>query len=288
MGSEIPTEASIQEAKKLLTRVNHISTHSDLDVGEVPAESSQTSPEDEATWAEECSFKFKFLNHLFANMRNDAAHISIVARPGRTLDILETFLRGRGVFYFRPDGRGASHPNDPRLAGCRSEVSIVPSGPLGMNLAVKPAALVIAFDGSFNVRDPQIMRMRTQPGVEWMMPTIHLLVYKSAEHIARCIDPEVDEVAGLKKIISCMTQLRHEVGVLPPEDTSVGAAAEEVAVALRLNGHQVKWSLPSIRAIPLDLIESSQEVSTQDGSQSSDQDAPTHNSTLKRVWVGTP
>lgn len=285
MGSEMPEEASIQGARKLLTRINHITTHQDLDEGEVPEQSSQTSPEDEAIWAEDCSFKFKFLSHLFANMRNDARHISIVARPGRTLDIIETFLKGRGVLYFRPDGRGSSQPNDQRYAGCQLEVSIVPSGFGGMNLPVKPAALVIAFDGSVNVREPQVTRTRTHPGFDWAMPVVHLLVYKSAEHIERCVDDKLDETARLKKIISCMTQLRHDVGVLAPEDTPEWAAAEEVAIAIRQNGHQLTWSLPAIRAIPLDWLEPFQDVSTQDGSQSSDQEAPSQHPALKRGWV---
>ncbi|KAI4201351.1 MAG: hypothetical protein LQ346_002199 [Caloplaca aetnensis] len=280
LSSDIPDEATVQKVNELLTRINHVTTHLDLDAGDIPKE-SQASQEVIATWAEECSFKFKFLNHLFAHMRDDAAHVSIVARPGRTLDIIATFLSGRHIFHFRPDGRGSSDPNIPRS---RVEVSIVPSGPEGMNLAVKPAVLVIAFDGSFNVQDPQVLRMRKQPGIAWMMPAIHLLVFKSAEHIARCFDPQQDEVTRLKRITSCMTQLRHDVGVLPPEDMPVDAAAEEVAIAIRLNGHHLNWSLPSIRAVSIDLIESSQEPSTLDGSQSSDQDAPVRDSGHKRVW----
>ncbi|KAL8987450.1 MAG: hypothetical protein Q9177_003336 [Variospora cf. flavescens] len=287
MNSDLPTEAVIHDATKLLTRVNHITTHQDLDAPEAPEE-SQTSAEDEATWAEECSFKFKFLNHLFANMRNDAAQISVVARPGRTLDVIEKFLIGRGVRYFRPDVRGSSLPDDPRTAGCRLTVNIIPSGPAGTHLAVGHPVLVIGFDDSFDVQDHHVLQIRVQPNVGWDIPAVHLLVYKSAEHIARCIEPQIDEVARLKKIISCMTQLRHEVGVLPHEDTPAGAAAEEVAIALRLNGHPLKWALPRIRAIPLDLVESSHDASTQDGSQSSDIDAPKRNAARKRGWVSPP
>ncbi|KAL8712555.1 MAG: hypothetical protein Q9225_006910 [Loekoesia sp. 1 TL-2023] len=283
MNSELPREASVQEVKKLLDRINLITTHPDLDMQEAQDEFSQPSPEDEAGWAIESSFKFKFLNQLFTNMRNDAVHISIVARPGRTLDIIETFLKGRGFAYFRPDGRRSSSPNDQCFAGCRLQVSIVPSGPEGMNLVVQPAALVIAFDGSFNVRDIQALHMRTQPGIEWIMPAVHLLVYKSAEHITRCIDVQMDETSRLRRIISCMTQLRHDVGKLPPEDMPASAAADEVSIFLRLNGHQIKWSMPPIRSIPLDILESSQDASTQDGSQSSEQEVPIQNSALKRV-----
>ncbi|KAL9000475.1 MAG: hypothetical protein Q9188_005668 [Gyalolechia gomerana] len=285
MNSDMPQETSIQEVRKLLARVNLITAHPDLDAQEAQEEFSQTTPEDEAGWAEECSFKFKFLGRLFSHMRNDGVHISIVARPGPTLDLIETFLKGRGVAYFRPDGRGSSPPNEQRFADCRIRISIVPSGAEAMNLAVQPAALVIAFDDTFNVQDLQVQRMRTQPGIEYIMPAVHLLVYKSAEHIARCLDVQMDGMARFRKIISCMTQLRRDVGKLPPEDMSFSAAADEVAIFLRLNGHQLKWALPPIRPIPLDVLEPLQDGSTQGSSQSSEQDAPIQNSALKRVWV---
>ncbi|KAL8936752.1 MAG: hypothetical protein Q9216_004771, partial [Gyalolechia sp. 2 TL-2023] len=283
MNSDMPQATSIHEVQKLLARVNLISTHPDLDVQEAQEEFSQTSPEDEAGWAEECSFKFKFLGRLFSNMRNDAMHISVVARPGPTLDLIETFLKGRGVAYFRPDGRGSSPPDDQRFGDCRIRVSIVPSGSQGLN-PVQPAALVIAFDDTFDAQDPQVLRMRTQPGIEYVMPVIHLLVYKSAEHIARCLDVQMDNTAKFRKMISCMTQLRHDVGKLPPEDMSYSAAADEVTIFLRLNGHHLKWAMPPIRSIPLDVLESLQDGFTQDSSQSSEQDAPIQNSALKRVW----
>ncbi|KAL9598688.1 MAG: hypothetical protein Q9219_004357 [cf. Caloplaca sp. 3 TL-2023] len=285
LNSEVPQEASIQEVKKLLSRVDHITTHPDLDVQEARDEFSQTSPEDEATWAEQCSFKFKFLSLFLAHMRNDAVHISIVARPGRTLDLIEAYLKGRGVPYFRPDGKRSSLSGGEQAAGPRLQVSIVPSGPEGGNMLMQPVALVIAFDGTFNAQDLQVSRMRTQPNVEWLMPVVHLLVYKSAEHVARCTDTRMDEMSRLRKIASCMTQFRHDVGMLPPEDTHISAAADEVAIFLRLNGHEIKWSLPKIREIPLDFLESSQDSSTPDGSQLSEQEAPLAKSALKRAGV---
>ncbi|KAL8828941.1 MAG: hypothetical protein Q9170_006382 [Blastenia crenularia] len=283
LNSERPQESSVQEVKKLLSRINLITTHPDLDMQEVPDEFSQTSPEDEATWAEESSFKFKFLNHLFLHLCNEPRLVSIVARPGRTLDVIESFLKGRGIAYLRPDGRATSRVDDQRFSGCQLRVSIIPSGPDGMNLAVRPAELVIAFDGTFNARDPQVMRMRNV-GLDYMMPAVHLLVYKSAEHVERCSGVQMDETARLRTVISCMTQFRHDVGALPPEDMRVGPAAEEVAFFVRLNGHPIKWSLPSIRSIPQDVLELSQDASTKGGSQSSEQEPPIPGPALKRFW----
>ncbi|KAL8858553.1 MAG: hypothetical protein Q9178_004847 [Gyalolechia marmorata] len=274
----------MEKITELLTRINRTLQHSDLDAEEILYQSSQPSPEDEATWAEQCSFKFRFLRHFLEEIRHQNMHVSIVAEPGRLLNIIETFLKGRGIFYFRPDGKRSSHPGDQPLAHCRCQVSIVPSGPEGMNLNLDPAALVIAFDRSVSAQEPQVKRMRQQEH-KWLVPIVRLVVYKSAEHLAICLPPEIEQFDRIRRIVSGMTQLRHEVGILQPEDMEVSAAAEEVAVALRLGGHHNRWTLPSIRPLSLDFHDSSQSSSIQEGSQlSQDQDVSFQSSTLKRAW----
>lgn len=286
MDSDGRDQECINEITKLLGRINLTLQHSDLDAQETLEETSQPSAEDEATWAEQCSFKFLFLRHFLEEIRHQDMHASIVAQPGRLLDLLETFLKGRGIIYFRPDANVASHPGDPRFAHCRCQVSIVPSGLEWMKLAVSPASLVIAFDGSSQLNEPQVHRMREQEGQDWLRPVVRLMVYKSAEHLAKCIPLEIDEFDRTRKIVAGMTQLRHEVGVLQPEDMDVRAAAEEVAIALRLSGHPQRWTLPSIKPLTIDFLESSRSSSTQDGSQlSQDQQVPFESSTLKRAWV---
>ncbi|KAL9592000.1 MAG: hypothetical protein Q9179_007162, partial [Wetmoreana sp. 5 TL-2023] len=285
MHSEAPSEECLQEIQKLRDRVDKITTHSDLDAREIPEDPTQTSPSDEARWAENCSFKFQFLRHFLDHIRNNDMHVGIVARPGRSLDIIETYLKGRGIAYFRPDGKGASLPNDPRFAQCKCQVSIVPSGPEGMNLAVKRASLVIAFDASVNVQEPQVHRMRIREGCDWLMPLAHLLVYKSAEHITRCLPLQMEPMNWLRKIVSCMTQVRHEVGVLQPEDCDVIVAGQEAGISLELGGQERRWTLPEIRPISLGFLESSRDSSTQEDSQSSQsQEGAIQSSALKRTW----
>ncbi|KAL8799277.1 MAG: hypothetical protein Q9182_006014 [Xanthomendoza sp. 2 TL-2023] len=251
MDSDSPDDDCGAEITKLLTRISLTLQHSDLDAQETLEESSQPSPEDEAKWAEQCSFKFQFLRHFLEEIRRYDIHVSIVAQPGRLLNILETFLKGRKIIYFRPD----------------TNVSIVPSGLEWRNLAVKPAALVIGFDGSAYVSEPQVHRMRMQEELDWLRPVVRLMVYKSAEHLALCLPADNGDFDRTRKIVAGMTQLRHEVGVLQPEDMEVSAAAEEVAIALRLSGHPRFWTLPA------------------DGSQlSQEQQAPFQSSTLKRAW----
>lgn len=289
MHSDNPSEECFKGIEKLLDQVDKVTTHSDLAAQQDPQNFSRASPIEEADWAENCSLKFQFLHHFLEQIRNSDMHVSIVAQPGRLLNIIETFLKGRGIVYFRPDGKGASLPNDPRFADCRCQVSIVPSGPEGMNLAVKRAALVIAFDGSVNVQQPQVYRMRIQEGADWLTPVAHLLVYKSAEHITRCLPPEVEPVNRLKKIVSCMTQVRHEVGALEPEDCAVAVAGQEVGISLELGGQETRWTLPEIRPISLSFLDSSRDSSTQEDSQpTASQEGTIQSSALKRTWVRQP
>ncbi|KAL8626421.1 hypothetical protein Q9189_007880 [Teloschistes chrysophthalmus] len=284
--SEAPSEECLLKVQTLIQRLDNLTTHFDLDGNQNPENPSQTSHEDEAKWAETCSYKFEFLRHFFDHIRDQDMHIGIVARPGRVMDIIETFSKGRGIVYFRLDGKGAASPNDPRFAHCKCQVSLVPSGPDGFNLAVKPASLVIAFDGSVNAEHSQVYRMRVREGRNDLMPLAHLFVYKSAEHVARCLAPNLNPYDRLKKVVCGMAQHRHEVGHLQTEAPDAAAAGMEVAISLELGGQEHQWSLPSIKSIPLALPESSQESSTQDDLQSNmTPEGALQNSAVKRARV---
>ncbi|KAL8969986.1 MAG: hypothetical protein Q9183_001734 [Haloplaca sp. 2 TL-2023] len=287
MHSESPSEECFKGVEKLLYQVDKVTNHTDLTAQQDPDNFSQTLPKEEAEWAEDCSFKFQFLHHFLEQIRYSDIHISVVAQQGKLLDIIETYMIGRGITYFRPDGKGASLPNDPRFANCRCQVSIVPSGPEGVALAVKPAAVVIAFDGSVRVEAPQVYRMRLREGDDRLSPVAHLLVYNSSEHIARCLPPQMDPLERLKKIVSCMTQVRREVGILDPRDSPVGFAGQEVGISVASGGYETRWTLPDIRPISLSFLDSSRDSSAQEDSQSAaSQDANIQSSALKRAWVG--
>ncbi|KAL8667978.1 MAG: hypothetical protein Q9168_007151 [Polycauliona sp. 1 TL-2023] len=286
MESHGPNEQLMNDITKLLTRISGVLQHSDLDAEEARDHSSQPSPEDEARWAEQCSFKFCFLRHFLDEIRPLDVHVSIVAQPGRLLDLIEMFVIGRGILYFRPDGKGSSHPADGRFANCACQVSIVPSGPSGVHFPLKPASLVIAFDASVSAMETQVHRMRVQQEHNWLQPMLRLIVYKSAEHLAVCLPREIEQPDRIRRIISGMTQLRHEAGILQPEDMEVSALAQEVAVALKLGGHQRYWTtLPSVRPLSLEFHDSSRSSSTQEGSQlSQEPEVSFESSTLKRAW----
>lgn len=285
MKDEIPDDALVEQVREMLCRVNQVTTHVDLDGGDSMTQ-QQISAEDEAVWAENCSAKFQFLRHLFDCIRELDLHIGVVARSGRLLDIIETFLKGRYVVYNRPDTLTRS---DSKVAKGRLEVSLIPSGEEGAATLPKAANLVIALDGSFNAQDVQVGILRSHlTMVGQLSPIIHLLVYNSAEHIERCLPTSIEPIDRLRKIVSCMTQTRHEVGLLLPDEPGSLAAAEEVAAFLEAGGLEKDWAFPSIRPIEgIEFLESSQDTeSTHSDTQPIvDQTVVSAPATLKRALV---
>ena len=246
----------ITEIQDMLLRVNRITTHVDLESeGTSSQEQSQEqeAPEDEAIWAENCSSKFQFLRHLFDALRDHDFHVAVVARPGRVLNILETFLKGTHSKYSRPDMVTRSDPNS---AKGRLDVTLIASGAEGASSTPRPANLVIAFDGTFNAEDVQVKLLRGHLlNVGQFSPVIHLLVYGSAEHIDRCIPTSIDSIVRIKKIVSSLIQTRNEVGRLSTEELNADALAEEVAVFLEQGGREKDWMLLSIRSVEVDAVD---------------------------------
>ena len=293
LSDEMPDEDLLREVKLLILRLDSVTTHVDLEGGDSPESQehlSKASHIDEAVWAENNSSKFQLLHNLFENIHYmQSWSIAIIARPGLLLDILEVYMSGRNVRYFRPDKGTQSNPNDPHLAKSQFEVWLYPSGNAGASLPSKPANLVIAFDGSFDPNDSLVQRLRALPNPSLSAPVIHLLVYKSAEHISRCVSKVRDESSRLRRIISGVYQTRHEVGHLSPEVTDVQGCAEEINAFLVPGGLPIHWTLPKIPSIDIALMESSDDVESsndQANSQLSEESlAPTHGSALKRVWI---
>ena len=285
MKDEIPDQALVEKVREMLRRVNHVTTHVDLDSGDSMSQ-QQASVEEEAVWAENCSAKFQFLRHLFDCVRNLDLHIGVIVQPGRLLDIFETFLKGRYIVYNRPDTLTRS---DPRATRGRMEVSLIASGEEGAATLPKAANLVVALDGSFNAQDVQVRILRSHlTNVGQLSPIIHLLVYNSAEHIERCLPTSIEPLDRLRKIVSCMTQTRHEVGLLLQDEPGSLAAAEEVAAFLEAGGLESNWAFPSIRPIEgIEFVESSQDTESNhsDDQLDVDQAAAPVPTTLKRPLV---
>lgn len=254
------TDGRLKPVTDMLARLHRITTHIDLDDPTTAVQKDATTPAELAAWAEFNSEKFKFLKCLLDHLRNVQVHIAIIARPGRLLDIVETFLSGNQVTYNRPDTYASSEPGTTKG---RIEVSLIASGKEGSSALPKAADLVIALDESFNAEDIQVAKLRNHlTNVAQLAPVVHLLVNKSAEHIEKCISKTLDSVERIRKIVSCLTQISHEVGHLQPVELSSSAVAEEVTAIVQEGGLEHYWeSFPKMAPIERILsIEYSEDV----------------------------
>ena len=256
------TDGTLRSVTEMLARLNRITTHIDLDDPTTAVQKDATTATELAEWAEFNSEKFKFLKCLLNHLGNDQIHFAIIARPGRLLDIVETFLNGNRVIYNRPDTYASSEPGTTKG---RMEVSLIASGREGSSALPKPADLIIALDESFNAEDSQVAKLRNHlTNVAQLAPVVHLLVNKSAEHIEKCISKTLNPVERIRKIVSCLTQVSHEVGHLQPVELSSSAVADEVAAIVHEGGLERYWeSFPKMAPIERILsIEYSEELQT--------------------------
>ena len=247
--------ATLKQLKAMIDSVDNVSTHSDLEDPSTATEQG-VPPEDQVIWSSSCSAKFNFLQHLIDVMRHQAHHIAIVSREGRLLDIIETFLKGMHVHYERPDTLSASDSS--RTRG-RVHISLIASGDEGSSALPSAANLVVAFDASFDAKEPQIASLRDHMlNVGQLSPVIHLLVYSSAEHIKRCLPKSIMGVDRLRLIVSWVASTRRGVGELLEDEAGPQAAAEEVAAFIEAGGSEDQWTLPAIRSI--ECVDSSQDL----------------------------
>lgn len=243
-----PSDAMLKVANEMLARLNRITTHVDLDDPTTENQKDTTTAEELAAWAEFTSEKFKFLKCLFDHVRNNQVHIAIIAQASQLLDIVETFLSSVQVAYNRPDTYTGSEPGATKG---RLEVSLIASGKEGSSAVPKAADLVVALDQSFKAEDSQVTKLRNHlTNVGQLAPVVHLLVKKSAEHVQKCIPSSLNPVERVRRIVSCLTQISHEVGHLQPIELSSSAAAEEVAAIIKEGGLEHYWeSFPKMAPI---------------------------------------
>ncbi len=245
-GSEDHEPVLVDQVSEMVGRVNKVTTHTDLDNPETLTQPN-AALEHEARWAENNSAKFMFLRHLFDTARPQEKHIAILANPGRTLDILETFLKAHQIVYARPD----KLPRRDTTAQGPLNVTLLPTGETGARFIVNNASLIVAFDHTFSVEDRHVQLLRAHMfNVGQLSPVISLIVANSAEHIDRCLSTSLDGSQRLRMLVSCIAQTRHNVGDLPPDALSPAAAAIEVAAYIALETPlEEYWRVPPIGEI---------------------------------------
>lgn len=246
LNDESTSDEVLDKIRAMLDQVKNLTIHRDID-GEYRDFKGETVAEEEVSWAEGSSSKFQFLRRFFEAVRDKDVHIALVAQSGRLHDIIENYLQGICVRYSRPGNVSRSKPS---ASKGRLEVTLIASGLDGASSVTKRADLVIAFDTSFNAKDKQVDLLRHHMiNVGELSPIIHLIVYKSVEHIERSIPMSMKPIERLRKVVHYVVQTHLEVGLLELDDLGIAAYAEETTMVLEGCGLDRFNAFPSIRPI---------------------------------------
>ena len=246
MTEETIGEDIMEKLNTLLHRLSNVATHIGLEGGG-PTSQEDVNPEEEALYAEMSSEKFKFLGHLLALTKGTQMHIALVAKQGHLLDIIELYLKGKGVSFWRPDTKTQGAESTGSDSSGSQLVSIIASGEA---VSVPRANLIIAFDESFNAKDIHIANLREQKASgDDLTAVIRLVVYSSVEHLDLCLARSLGSINRIRKLIFCVWHTQRSVGQLEPDEPSPAACAQLVLEFFKSGSKTSAWTLPAIRPI---------------------------------------
>ena len=266
MQEAVPNQETVDKIKQMLSRASDATTHIDLLHESDDPSQQMVDPVEEAAWAISNSQKFQFLQELFQALlrASKPCHLAIVAKQGKSMGILEMFLRGKKITYHRFD----TNTRSPLEVQECVEVALMPSGSGGSHFRALRNDLVIAFDGSFNADDEQVKALRTLTYSVRLSPVVHLLIHNSVEHIEHCIPQNANDTHRLRMIVGYILTLKKEVGKGDPNDFTTEEQAQMVAKYVHTPREDREWQLPSIRPIEeIEFLESQAESPPEKTSQ---------------------
>ena len=276
-------EETIEEVRSMLTRLDNISTFTDLDNKSALSQPQDVDLADECGWAVNCSSKFQFLRGLLERLRRQKKHIIIVARSGQLQNILERFLAGYRIHSGRlhndlaPAINGIGQVRQSQLL-----VSLATTNPAHPPTKFPASDLIIAFDSSVDISAPYMQELRSRSAARPLgvnsngaspspapsgssgvngassqrprVPLLRLLVYCAVEHLSLCAPAGLaTSLDRLRFTVDCIGQTEAEVGELAIEEHRADAAAEEAAAFVAAGGAAIDWILAPMR--PIKLVE---------------------------------
>ena len=216
--------------RRLLERLNDTTTHLDLGL-EGPATQYSDSSVNEATWTYYASSKFAFLYHLIESLRYHDRSVSVIAREGLTLDLLEKYMKANHVNYRRSPGFDAASPHGIEGSTGTIQVNLIASGSNLARDTTRRPALIIAFDTSFDVQDAQVRQIREQLGADRpLIPVIYPMIINSAEHVDICIPKSMPSPQRFQMVIQTTFRARDGLGGDPVIVTSPSATGSPTSM----------------------------------------------------------
>lgn len=240
-----PVDASdeaVSEMKEVVSTCSDIATHPYL-VIMPPLAKADLPEEKEAEYLIAASGKFVALGKILDALKEGGeVKVGIIVGSARGMDLVQGFVRGKGIKITRTDGAGV---RDPQIVESRGgpTVLLVLGGKAGARaIVVRPKILleinqenrvdvVIAMDLSFNQEDDQALRLRQHPiNIDELSPVIRLVTINSSEHVRLCL-PSPHEIPSdktmLQALVSATTLLRNFNGAeIPNDDARYPAIAQ--------------------------------------------------------------
>ena len=192
------------EMNEMIQRLHDTVTHMDLGLPGLSTQYSINSQE-QAAYANYAGAKFLFLGYLVKPLKQVGISIVIMSREGQIQDLIEQYLNLQQVTVKRQDRMARSKSPTPGPVGTDFQVELVSTWSTHqVDVRSKPV-MMIAFDASFDVQDPQVARIRArferQHRHGMLMPVLHLLTVNSSEHVDRCLPKSLPSPLRLKALV---------------------------------------------------------------------------------------
>ncbi|OJJ48521.1 hypothetical protein ASPZODRAFT_1614430 [Penicilliopsis zonata CBS 506.65] len=236
---------------KMVDKLNNVTTHPDINYAD-ELKDVETSPDKEASWGEYSSAKFLLLGYLTRAGVNSDIHLVIMVQEGKSVNIMERYLLGKGFSYTRPREEMGSGTNlELSMRKGSLSMGIQPTQSDGIMEAYRPPSAIIALDASFNIKSPSVEHMRTTYARHSnLLPVIRLVVASTAEHISLCL-PNIPEIERLRFLVQYTLRLRDVVGELQDDALGVQEDAEEILAYLLSDDFHTIWPLPVIEPLQI-------------------------------------
>ena len=203
------------EILDLIDRLHGTVTHLDLAI-EGWATQQELSASQIAQYATLASSKFAFLDHLLNALHQKQCCIAIFAKPGRIMELVQTFLSARDIsFSFEGENSSSQGGKQEQNITGRPYFVLSSIGSSSVTELPEQTDLIMAFDASFDIQDPCVQAIRAKGPSSRPVPILRLLVKNSSEHCDVCIPTSLPSPQRLRLLARTIYQARRNIGGSP-------------------------------------------------------------------------
>lgn len=195
------------------------------------------------------SAKFAALGDIVALLEPRHYNVALIARSGKTLDLVEAFLHGKPVSFQRHTGPYLREPSAKQRDPAKTTIHVMSSSLLESSYSGDHRFdLVIAFDSTFNPSEVHVEALRTHKRTS-PAPILRLVTNLSAEHVAVSfgLTANPDRVFT-EEVIAALVVLRDKSGTIPAEMKSLYLQQLQ-PLAYWFADMGLSWPLPDLAPI---------------------------------------